>query len=214
MNRFRLDFKCFSQDRVYGDPKWYRLPDCRCIHKTAWNFVECPNGHSNLRARTAPVDVELSGPLRNGQTLIWSDEGSSTLFLTEEAKEIFECNNLTGYNLVEAKVVRYRRKQTNLVDLPRLWELRVTTWVPMDRFLSGYQLEEPPCEFCGRSRFRKSKNGIWLAEDPDLDFVVAREYPLFLLVSEKVKNLIVSNQLLPCGLVPQANIGFDGVSPS
>ena len=157
------------------------------------------------------MDVELSSPIKFGQTLIWSEEGTSTLFLTEESLKIFVNNKLTGCDFVESNVLGYKGESRASTPLPRLWELRVTNWVAIDRESSGYVLEEPACDICGWTQVKKTRQGIWLAESSDLDFLVVREYPLHILVTERVMELIVAAELHPCALVPQDKIEFEGV---
>jgi hypothetical protein len=124
--------------------------------------------------------------------------------INDRVAEIFKTNNLTGYELRPVDVCN-RELDFNL------WELVVTGSAGKAHPDSEIVVERS-CEHCGKIKYSPVKKGIGLIVDETQwdgsDFFTVIEKKGYLLVNEKVKKIIIDNNMTGVYCKPVNELGW------
>lgn len=147
-------------------------------------------GHQRPGKRFGELRVIL--PNRPVQDFVWT--WISDCLIQDHVLELFKQNSLTGYMV---KPVKARFKRSGSPAPPRLWEVVVTGWGGMASADSGVRLLES-CPGCGHLRYSAETPGSKIidpAQWDGSDFFIVWPYPRFILISDRVAQLIRDNRI-------------------
>jgi hypothetical protein len=122
--------------------------------------------------------------------------------------------NLTGFEVRPATVSGVQGVAPSVsLDLPRLWELVVKGQAGEAKPESGIRLIYE-CPYCGMKRYSSFANGIVVddAAWDGSDFFTVAGYPRFILVTNRVTDLIVKSQFANCMLIPTEELRWTSLS--
>lgn len=201
-------------EQVYGRPEWDALfglaewADCVDLEG-----IVCPvnPGHQRAGKRLTDLTVILPSPQVGDFVWTWPNE----CLITERVLGLFRQARLTGFEVkpvVVEKVKRLGKKR--LEDIPTLWELVVTGKGGDARPESGIRVIYR-CEACGMVRYSSYRNGILVDEGQwdGSDFFTVNGYPKIILVTERVKDLIIAHRLTNCALIPAEKLRWPETVP-
>lgn len=188
---------------VYGRASWERrFGRAEWSDVVATKGIVCPvdPGHRRSGGRIGNLTIVLPSPRVGDFVWTWYSE----CLVTERVLTLFQEAGLTGFEaklVVVEKVKRVKKGQP--VTIPRLWELVITGKGGDAHPDSGIRLIYA-CEACGLTEYSSYQNGIIVDEREwdGSDFFTVTGYPRLILVTERVKDLIVANQLTNCVLIP------------
>jgi hypothetical protein len=130
----------------------------------------------------------------------------SDCIVTDAVLSLFRQEGFTGFEprpVVVEKFKRLSRKRGKEVAIPPLWELLILgkggDAAPESGIYPLYEIEDT-----GRFSYSSFRNGIIVDEAnwDGSDFFVVNGYPKHILVTMRVKDLIVSHHLSNCALIP------------
>ena len=172
------------------------------ITKGKYEQVRCPAdpGHLFGRRKFGELWVEL--PSRALRDFEWT--WTSDLFISAQALQVLEENNVTGFETRPLMKAAYRKRSRG--GPPPLFELAVTGWGGMGES-AGVEL----IKFCPSCRLRRYR----IAEparlvDPSAwdgsDFFIVWPLPLYRFVSDRLAQIIRRNRLSGAKLIPPAEL--------
>ena len=116
---------------------------------------------------------------------------------------------MSGQEICMSKIKKVKRKKDIPPDLPKLWEIKVTGKGGDADPKSGIKLiPESVCEACGLKDYTKFTDGIIVDENnwDGSDFFTVNGYPMFFLVTERVKDFIIKKQYTNCIIVKSRDL--------
>jgi len=166
--------------------------------------VICPQHAGHQRGRrdfNISLWIDIKKPkLGDFISTVYSD-----WLITDRVAEIFSSYKLSGYRLQSVKVCNKK------LDF-NLWELVITSSVGKAHRDAGIKLKDY-CEYCGAVKYTPIKKGVGIIVDEEnwdgSDFFTITEYWKYVLVTERVKKIIVENNLKGVVLVKLNEIGWD-----
>ena len=133
---------------------------------------------------------------------LWSWE-PGTVFVTKEVVKALQKAKITGCLFYPVEIVNTK------VDVPEVFELVVTGKAGPAAEQSNISIVNK-CKACGRTEYSKITNGIYI--DPvswdGSDICNIKEYPTYILVSEKVKNILEANNFKNYILTPADKVTY------
>lgn len=201
--------------QVYGRPAWE-------IHFGAACWSEKSAGFST--GRLLPPygeprkDLTIILPSPRVGDFVWTHY--SDCIVTDGTLTLFKQAGFTGFEIrpvMVEKINRLSRMRREQVTIPPLWELPIIgkggDAAPESGIYPLYEIED-----CYMKRFRYSsfRNGIIVDEAnwDGSDFFTINGYPKFILVSERVKELIINHELTNCALIPSHKLEWgSGITP-
>jgi len=168
--------------------------DVEYAEGTDWVGIICPKfeGHQRAGNRIGPMKINLRN--KNKGDFLWTFLSES--IISDKVANIFKENKLTGYELKEVEL-------QNMSSHLKLWELIIIGKGGEAHKDSGIHLKEY-CEYCGKKKYSAYENGIivdlnnW--DRSDLFTVVG--YPRHILVTEKVRNMVIKNKFTGIKFTP------------
>jgi len=184
--------------------------------------VICPVNAGHQRGTERLNDLTITLPSSRIGDFIWT--WYSECLITEKVKHLFEEAGLTGYEtrpVTVSKVYKYYKEKdivkingkawgvTNVIrdrkpkKIPPLLEVIVKGFAGNAHLDSKIELTYK-CEACGLLEFTR-KSGQVLVDETQWDgsdFFTVWPLPLYILVSERVKDLIERHELTNCELIP------------
>lgn len=189
---------------LYGQPKWANQFG---LAEWAEDMVElesivCPidPGHQRAGKRLSDLTIVLPSPEVGDFVWTWL----SDCLITDRVLWLFRQAGLTGFEVRPVVVEKVKRlDKRRLEEIPTLWELVVTGKGGDARPESGIRVIHR-CEACGLVKYSSYQNGILVdeAQWDGSDFFTVNGYPKHILVTERVKDLIVTHRLTNCVLIP------------
>jgi PBS lyase HEAT-like repeat len=150
------------------------------------------------------VDLTIILPSLKLGDFVWT--WYSDCIVTEGPLSLFKQAGLTGFEarpVTVEKIKRFSRKHNEEVAIPPLWELLIQgrggDAAPESGIYPLYEIEDS-----GRFSYSSFRNGIVVDEAnwDASDFFTVNGYPKFILVTERVKDLIIDRKLINCALIP------------
>jgi hypothetical protein len=201
------ELKWYPQEIVYGQAatweesvKWAKA---EWVHdKMDLEQITCPvhPGHMRGGDRIGDLIVELSSPKIGDFVWTWYSE----CLITQRVLDLFRQAGLTGFEVRPVTVERVKRVRRGAdLSLPTLWELVVVGQAGEAHPDSGIRLVYR-CEACDYEEYSSFRNGIIVDEAhwDASDFCTVVGYCNDIIVTERVKEVIVANQLVNCTLIP------------
>lgn len=199
--------------RIYGREEWERR-----FGRAEWS--DKVGGRST--GRILPpygeprVNLTIILPSFKVGDFIWT--WYSDCIVTEDTLSLLRQAGFTGFDVrpvIVEKIKRLSRKRREEVSIPPLWELLIQGKGGDAATKSGiYPLYE--IEDTGRFLYSSFRNGIIVDEAnwDGSDFFAVNGYPKFILVTERVKELIIAHQLTNCALIPSHKLEWaSGIRP-
>jgi hypothetical protein len=198
---------------VYGRPEWENR-----FGRAEWS--DKVGGLSSGRLRPpygqARVDLTIMLPSPKVGDFVWT--WYSDCIVTEDVLSGFRQAGFTGFEarpIIVEKIKRLSRKRREEVTIPRLWELLIQgkggDAAPESGIYPLYEIEDS-----GRFTYSSFRNGIIVDEAnwDGSDFFTVNGYPKFILVTERVKELITDHKLTNCALIPSHKLEWSsGIRP-
>ena len=183
----------------------------------SFESVSCPAdpGHRRGGRRVGRLDVFLTS--RRIGDFVWT--WYSDCLIRDSSLSLLRDEGLTGFDVrpVQAHMkTRARRpdpcdenpglkeRDAVEVEIPKLWELVVTGWGGMARPESGVHLVQE-CSECGLLTYTTYKDPALLVDERQWDgsdFFMVWPLPMYILVTQRVVNVIRSHRLTGATLVP------------
>lgn len=167
------------------------------------HFEPISENHRVLRLHHGPLRVVLPSPAAVGD-FVWTvyDE----CLITDRVRELFlECQ-FSGFATEPVIVEKFKRKSKRAGEIPRLFELLVYgEGGPADPSSGSVRLTEPDAQ--GLVTYSSYKNGLLVNEltwDGSDFFALEGHHEI--VVSERVKDLIMRERLTNCMLIPAENL--------
>lgn len=186
---------------VYGRPAWERR-----FGRAEWS--DKVGGLSTgrlLRPYGEPrVDLAIILPSPKVGDFVWT--WYSDCIVSDGTLSLFRHAGFTGFEarpVVVEKIKRLSRERRSEVTIPPLWELCITgkggEAAPESGIYPLYEIGDS-----GTFSYSSFRNGIIVDEAnwDGSDFFTVNGYPKYILVSERVKELIIANQLTNCAIIP------------
>ena len=146
---------------------------------------------------SSPLGVFL--PSLKPRDLVWVWGGEC--LVPESTLSLFQEAGFTGFEPIPVIVDGILRGPQT--PIPQVWELKITGRAGRDQNVPGrrYGIR---CPFCGIQKRRNTVPGIHI--DPKKwdgsDFSVTDNYPSIILITERVKDFIISHKLKDCSIFP------------
>jgi hypothetical protein len=197
---------------AYGDIAWEaRYPLAEWDDSVQIEHISCPivKGHSRAGDRIGDLAIVLGSP-RIGD-FVWTS--LSDCLITQRVRSLLEVEEVTGYELRPVTVTGITRSRgADMSDLPELWELVVTGHGGDALPESGVRMLYRH-EACGLVRYSSFTNGLPVdtKQWDGSDIFTVNGYPKFILVSERVKDLIAAHQLTNCMIVESTKLQWGDV---
>jgi hypothetical protein len=163
--------------------------------------VECSTHPEHKRSGRRIGDLRILLPNPPIPDFLWT--WYHELLIQDHVVALLQNAGFTGYEL-RPVVARFKR-QRNVIP-PRLWEIVVTGWGGIAPPESGVRLLDK-CDVCGYSSFTQATSR-WPIPGPEWDgsdFFRIWPYPLFILVTDRVAQFMMSNQLGGARCIHPAN---------
>jgi hypothetical protein len=188
-----MKFYCISTD--------YKYKDIDYAENTDWESIVCPvyEGHQRTGNRIGNMEIEL--PDEGKRDLYWTF--LSELVITGYLADLLKSNSITGFKLKPVEVVN---KKTNL----KYWE-----FVPTGNGGISYNYHlSYKCEFCGHKYYRDIDEPLDKELTPvkrilvnnknwdGSDIFTVEGLERHILITDKVKDLIISNNIKGCLISP------------
>lgn len=191
-----------EQYYLYGRPEWANQfkpaewADCVKLER-----IVCPVNpdHQRPGERLTALTIILPSPKVDDFVWTWY----SDCLITDQVLQLFRQAGLTGFKVRPVVVERVKRLgKGRLEEIPRLWELVVTGKGGDARPESGIRVVYC-CGACGMVRYSSYQNGILVDEEQwdGSDFFIVNGYPKHILVTERMKELIIAHRLTNCVLI-------------
>jgi hypothetical protein len=189
---------------LYGQPDWEeRFGRATWGKETHYNDIVCPIDPTHPRASGRCTYLTIVLPFPEIGDFIWTSYSEAVV--PDRTLSLFRNAGFTGFEARPVKLERIigNRKQGAQPAIPPLWELVITGKGGDAAAESKIRLIDH-CEGCGYKEYSSFHNGIVVDETnwDGSDFFTVNGYPKFILVTERVKNLIMSHQLTNCVLIP------------
>ncbi len=158
-----------------------------------WEGVVCPKhpGHQRAGRRITPLhlDIVRSTPTDFSRTMF------GDIVISDNARAVMDSEGLTGFD-VHPTVIVSSPSRFEYRSSPRLWELAVSGSAGNAHRRSGIVCREK-CDACGLVTFSAFENGIIVDESTydGSDFFSVTEYPRYILVSERAKEVLEGHRL-------------------
>ena len=174
-------------------------------------MVRCPLKPEHLREEVPEEEGELRASLIFPEEkdevadFTWTDRGEC--LVTEAVLQLFRQAGFTGFEprrvLVETVAGDNGDRVGGSHNLPELWHLFITGRGGEADPQSGIELLSS-CEACGFREYSDAQDGIRVAERnwDGTDFFTVNGYPGLILITERVRDLIVTRELENCALTP------------
>jgi len=195
----------WTERALYGKEEWYhRFRDARWVGKEIRSHsVICPvdPGHQRSSGRQSNLVVTLPGSkVGDFHYTVYGEK-----MITDRVLELFTQASVTGFEVrpVDVRLVGGSRRDKAPVEMPRLWEFVITGHGGKAHPSCGINLLIE-CRACGMVRYSSYNNGITVDREQwdGSDVFDIIEWPDICLVTEKVKELIVSHELTNVVLLP------------
>jgi hypothetical protein len=201
--------------QVYGRPSWE-------IRFGTASWSEKSAGFST--GRLVPPygeprkDLTIILPSARVGDFVWTFYNDC--IVTDRALALFKQAGFTGFEIrpvIVEKIERLSRKRRDQVIVPLLWELPIIgkggDAAPESGIYPLYEIEDG---YMKRFQYSSFRNGIIVDEAnwDGSDFFTINGYPKFILVTERVKELIIKLQLTNCALIPSHELRWGpGITP-
>jgi hypothetical protein len=169
-----------------------------------WESIVCPKDPGHLRAGRQLTDLFLDVLSWNGAD--FSRTMLSGVVITDHALEALRGAGLTGFAVKPTRVSSYPAG-VERSEVPPLWEFLPTGTAGAAHPDSGI-VELHRCEECGLVEYSSFKHGIVVKEatHDGSDFFTVTEYPKYILVGPRAKQVIERNRLSNVGFVLSSNL--------
>jgi len=171
-----------------------KFKDVKYAKGTDWEGIVCPknDGHRRAGNRIGQLKIEIKtkkiGDFLNTFLSEW--------LISDKVAEIFNDCGFTGYELKPVSVCN--------MELPhKLWEFVVCGKGGGSNPASGIYLKSE-CPYCHHKVYSAFENGIIVDENnwDGSDFFTITGYRRYILVTERVKNVVEENQLKGVKFIP------------
>lgn len=207
---YALQSPTARDEPVYGLKAWLnRYPVVEWANSMDLPGIICPVNSGHQRAGNRVMDLTVILPSPRIGDFIWT--WYSEWLMTDRVLHLFQNAGFTGFEPRPVKVEKVKRvKKGTEVSIPPLWELKVTGKGGDTDPASGIRILET-CDACSLIKYSSFRNGLIVDENnwDGSDFFTVNGYPKFILVTERVKELIIREKLVNCALIPSHELRWD-----
>jgi hypothetical protein len=162
-------------------------------YENDWESISCPEkpGHQRAGSRIGMLSIDLLSTrvVDIASTLL------SNIVITDKALSAFSDAGLTGFSVQPVRISSIPVTSEEFI-IPTLWEFVVGGSAGPAHWRSGINLLHV-CKACGLTRYSAFKRGIHV--DPQnydgSDFFTVIEYPAYVMVSTRAKQVIETSRL-------------------
>lgn len=182
---------------VYGKVEWTTEYGSADVEGIDYELITCSlvPGHRRAGARIGNLQLILS--TSRVSDFIWTY--MSECVITDRVLSLFKEQNLTGFSPRKATIVSARSSKSDVHSFPKVWELEISGKAGDAHPDSGIRILYV-CPQCGYTAYSSFRKGITVDEAKwdGTDFFTVNGYSKHILVTERVKNLVVQNGLTNC----------------
>ncbi len=202
-----------DQPVLYGDPSLkYNYRWAEWAENMDFEQITCPLyplDHVRAGKRIGDLNVVLPSP--KVPDLLWTQY--SECLMTENVRSMFEDAGFSGFEALPVTVtrVKFARKGTEY-DIPALWELcAIGRGGDAHPDTGVVPIEESRCEACGYLRYSVPENGVIVDESQwdGSDFFAVNVLSNLILITERVKDLIIKEELKDCHILRSRDLRWD-----
>ena len=191
----------FENKAIYGTAEWYTEFGPSDTEDTSYESITCSLNPRHKRAGARIGELHLVLPSPRIGDFIWTH--LSECVITDKVVSLFREHNLRGFKPLNASIVKVKgSRRDNSTPFPQVWELSVTGNGGNAHHDSGIRLLYA-CPECKRPVYSSFRNGIIVDESQwdGSDFFIVKGYPRYVLITERVRDLIDQNKLTNCAVV-------------
>lgn len=170
----------------------------------AAHFEPLKENHRVCRLHPGRLSIVLPSPAAVGD-FVWT--AYYECIITDRVRELFLEKGFSGYATEPVVVAKLKRKSKRVKEIPRLFEMLVYgEGGPPDPSSGSVRLTEPDAR--GFVTYSSYKNGLLVNERmwDGSDFFTLEGWESRIIVSERVKDLIMREKLTNCMLIPVENL--------
>jgi hypothetical protein len=202
--------------QIYGRSAWYY----RTYSLAAWSEFAAGFGTGRFYPPYGEPkkDLAIVLPTPKVGDFVWT--WYSDCIVPDRTLALFKEAGFTGFGtrpVIIEKIERRGAKRRKETPIPPLWELLIRGKggdAAPESGIVPFQYED--CSGVVRNAYTSFRNGIIVDEAnwDGSDFFTVNGYPKYLLVTERVKELIMDRQLTNCALIPSHKLEWgSGVTP-
>ena len=184
---------------AYRRPEWETVYGAADVKDIKYESIICSlvPAHRRAGARIGDPHLITSSPFGD---FIWTY--MSECVVTDHVMSFFREEHLKGFNPRSASIASASGGRTrNTGSIPKVWELEVQGKGGNTHPDSGIHLLYV-CPECGYTVYSSFQNGIIMDKDQwdGSDFFTVNGYPKHIIITEKVKDLIIRKQFTNCAI--------------
>jgi hypothetical protein len=186
---------------IYGQPNWEkRFGRASWTDEVVSETIQCPVYPGHQRAGRRIGNLVITLPSEGVGDFVWT--WYSDCLITDKVLQLFQRADFAGFTVNPVVVKPKTEKGKKMTIVPVLWELIVTGQGGNAHPDSGIRLIYT-CPHCGLAKYSSFRNGIIIDELAwdGSDFFTVTGYQ-FILITERVKSLIIRHNLANCALIP------------
>jgi Protein of unknown function (Gmx_para_CXXCG) len=183
---------------VYGREEWITEYHAADDQDAAYESITCTLFPGHRRAGARIGDLHLLTSKHMGD-FVWTY--MSECVVTDSVASLLSRERLTGFRLRSASIVTTSSAQKNTRTVPKVWELEVRGRGGNADPDSGIRLLYV-CPECGYTAYSSFQQGIIVDESQwdGTDFFTVNGYRRHIIITERVKDLIIRNKLTNCAI--------------
>ena len=201
MNAFCLAPPMYGRSySIYGRSQWDTIYGRAVLSKKyKWGSVVCPKWAGHLRAKELSEHLILDLPHKRVGDFIWDYFGKC--IINSKVRDVFEHEKVTGYSLIPVEFDKIKDPNFPGFKDFSFFQLLPTGSGGHAHKDSGIFLVKE-CPFCGLKKYSSFQKGLIVDEKnwDGTDIFLLVEYSGHILVTEKVKNIVVANSFTNCTL--------------
>lgn len=185
---------------VYGDTRWsVKFKPVEWAADVEFETIVCPlyTSHRRVGSRVGPLKIIKPSNISPDFSWTWGSEP----LITESLNHLLSSAKITGFDVKRAVVVSIK-KNISSVDSVNMFEMIITGKGGNASVDTGIEIVGK-CEACGLLKYSLPKRGIGVNvyEWDGSDMFIVNEFQKFIIITEKVKNIIMDNRLINCAII-------------
>jgi len=200
-----------SVKSVYGTIEWLQKFKSAEAKGVTVEHIRCSLDPRHNRGGKRNGNLQLVLQTSHLSDFVWT--WMRECVIPNPVLQLFKDTALTGFEPLPAKIEKMRTSGTKAsVQIPEAWELVVTGKGGDAHPDSGIRLLYA-CPVCGYTRYSSFKEGIIVDEEQwdGSDFFKVNGYPNFIMITERVKDIIVENKLTNCAIIRSEDLRWGNI---
>lgn len=180
-----------------------KLKDVKYAEGTDWEEIICPKEEDHQRPGSRMGNMRINIKVKRVADFLWTF--LSECIISNEVAAALKEDDITGYLL--------KRVTTLNTEVPNsLWEFQAIGQGGYAQKDSGINLKQR-CDYCGFEIYSAFKNGIIVDETnwDGSDIFTVNGYPRYILVTEKVKDVIEKQKFSGLIFIPSHELKWPNI---